>query len=91
MESDSEHLKTPLLKDIAINWAGERRMVNIMGKFSKGPDYANFELSVNGKPLQSALLVNLEIFKEVPAPNHQTRRISSAIRTEITPRNSSNL
>ena len=91
LESDSDHMDTPLLRDVTIDWAGERRMVNIMGKFSKGSDYANFELSVNGKPLQSAMLVNLNIFKEVPAPNNETRKISSAIQVEITPRNSSRL
>ena len=89
MGSDSStHLKTPNLKTVTIDWRGERRMVNIMGKFSKGPDFGDFELSVNGKPLQSALIINLEIFKTVQSVNGQTRKISSAIKAEITPRNS---
>lgn len=89
MESDSEtNLQTPRLRAVTIDWTGESRMVNVMGKFSKGPDFADFELLVNGKPLQSALIINLEIYKDIQAMNHQTRRVSSAIRSEITPRNS---
>ena len=63
-------------------------MVNIQGMFSKGPNCGNFELSVDGKPLQSALLIDLEIYKETQAMNDQTRTITSAIKAEITPRNS---
>jgi len=89
MASDSAtRLASPILKDVTIKWAGERRMVNIQGMFSKGPNCGNFELSVDGKPLQSALIIDLEIYKITQAMNNQSRKMTSSIKAEITPRNS---
>lgn len=92
LKSDSAtNLKTPILREVTTSWAGERRMVNIMGNMSKGPDFGDFELSVNGKPLQSAVIVNLEIYEKARGLNDQNVKVSSSIRAEITPRNSSSL
>ncbi len=89
MESDSAtRTETPILKDVTIKWTGERRMVNIQGLFAKGPNCGNFELLVDGKPLQSALIVDLEIYKKSQAMNQQSRKVTSSIKAEITPRNS---
>ncbi len=88
MESDSSRTKTPTLNDVTIDWTGEQRMVNVQGRFTKGPDYGKFELSIDDKPLQSALIVDLKIFKRSPTMNQKTFDISSSIKVEITPRNS---
>ena len=84
--ADSE--VTPRLRNTAVTWTGQRRMMEISGTFSKGPDYGNFSLSVDGKGLQSALMVDLEIYKDVLGAKGKTQRISSQVEVALTPRNS---
>jgi hypothetical protein len=79
---------TPRLKDVTIDWTGERQLVNVGGIFTKGPGYGMFELSVDGNPLRSALIVDLEIYKDLMVMNKETRRITSSLRADLTPRNS---
>ncbi len=79
---------TPKLKDVTIDWSGERQLVNIGGIFTKGPDYGMFEISVDGDPLRSALIVDLEIYKNVLVMNKESRRVTSSLQVELTPRNS---
>lgn len=87
--SPAQGLVTPRLKDASVSWKGESRMVEISGLFTKGPDYGNFSLSIDGKGLQSALMVDLEIFENVHGMNSDNRRISSEVKVALTPRNSS--
>ena len=80
---------TPKLRDVTIEWTGEERLVNIGGIFTKGTDYGIFEVSVDGNPLRSALIVELEIYKEnVRGMNNENRTISSSLKVDMTPRNS---
>ena len=79
---------TPKLKDVTIDWAGERQLVNIGGIFTKGPNYGMFEISVDGDPLRSAIIVDLEIYKNVLVMNDESRRVTSSLQVELTPRNS---
>ena len=89
MESDTpDHLNTPVLKDVTVQWTGERRMTNIKGNFSKGPNFGTFELRVDNKLLQSALNIDLEIYKDVIGINNTRRKVTSSTKVEITPRNS---
>ncbi len=88
MESSSDGQSTPKLKDVTIDWEGAMQLVNIGGIFTKGPDYGIFEISVDGDPLRSALVVDLEIYKDVTLTKGQQRRVTSSLKTEITPRNS---
>ncbi|MDF7825193.1 hypothetical protein P4B35_14310 [Pontiellaceae bacterium B12227] len=87
LESDDDMLQTPRLKDVMVDWAGQTRLVNIGGTFSKGPNHGVFEISVDGKKLTSALVVDLEIYKDVLTMNNKTTRISSSQKVEISPRN----
>ncbi|MCF7848661.1 MAG: prepilin-type N-terminal cleavage/methylation domain-containing protein [Kiritimatiellales bacterium] len=87
MTSDSTGLRTPKLKDVTIDWTGEKRMVDIGGIFTKGPDYGVFELTVDGEPLRSALVVDLEIYRDVLGFNRATKRITSSLSSELRPRN----
>jgi prepilin-type N-terminal cleavage/methylation domain-containing protein len=82
------YTKTPLLKDVTIDWGGERQLVNIGGIFTMGPDYGMFDISVDGDPLRSALIVDLEIYRDERVVNHETRRITSSLQADLTPRNS---
>ncbi len=78
--------ETPSLRDLTINWAGETRIVDVGGTFTKAPNYGIFEVSVNDQPLKQGVVVNLEIFDF--ARGHATsNRITSAATTEVTPRN----
>ena len=81
---------TPRLRNTAITWVGERRMMEISGVFSKGPDHGNFSLSIDGEGLQSAMMVDLEIYRDVLSvgKTNTTQRISSEIQIALTPRNS---
>lgn len=88
MESNGNHDKTPTLKDVTINWTGEKRLVDIGGIFTKGPDYGVFEIRVDGEPLRSAIIVDLEIYKETFSMNSTNQTITSRLQTELTPRNS---
>lgn len=88
LTSDSQGESTPILKDVIINWDGEERLVDIGGFFSKGPELGTFEVMVDDKPLTSALIVELEIYDDtVRGMNDQNRRISSALKMDLTPRN----
>jgi hypothetical protein len=64
-------------------------MMEISGVFSKGPDHGNFSLSIDGEGLQSAMMVDLEIYKDVTGVGDTTtQRISSEVQIALTPRNS---
>lgn len=87
LESDSIGSVTPTLKDVSIEWNGPSRMVNIGAVFTKGPDYGRVEVSVDGKPVQSALTIDLEIYKDILTMNKGTKRVTSSLVTDIRPRN----
>ncbi|MCE9614981.1 MAG: prepilin-type N-terminal cleavage/methylation domain-containing protein [Lentisphaerae bacterium] len=78
---------TPKLRDVAISWPAETRIVDIGGTFTKGPDYGIFEMLVNGQAIKKGVVVNLEIFDYTRA-HGTSNRITSAATTEVTPRNS---
>lgn len=81
------HLLSPILKDVAIDWNGVRKLVNISGEFIKGPNGGMYEITVDGKELQSALIVDLEIFKDIQSMDGKKRTATSAIKVELSPRN----
>jgi len=87
LESSSDRLSTPKLKDLTIDWTGENRMVNISGIFTKGPEYGIVEVLVDGMPLQSALSVDLMIYKDLFSFKGESKRISSSLTAKIRPRN----
>jgi hypothetical protein len=87
MQSSSDGLSTPKLKDITIDWTGELQLVNISGIMTKGPDYGIFEVLVDGVPLQSAMSVDLMIYKDIYSLNKVTKRVTSSLITDIRPRN----
>ncbi len=78
--------RTPKLKDVTIEWAGEDRIVDIGGIFTKGPDYGRFELKVDGQELKQGIEIDLEIYKEA-AGYQGVKTNTSALAAEIRPRN----
>ena len=77
---------TPRLKDVTINWEGEESLVDVGATITRGPEYGIFELKVDGRTLKTGLNVDLEIFKDVPG-YRGSRRITSALTSEVVPRN----
>ena len=61
--------------------------MNIGSNFAMGPDYGITEIKIDGEPLRSALIINLEIYKNVYSIKQTTRKISSSMSVDITPRN----
>jgi hypothetical protein len=89
LQSDSYGDYTPKLKNVAVSWAGQTRIAEVGGTFTRGPDYGIFELRVDGQKLISGINVDLEIFKDVTG-YRGTRRCTSQLSAEITPRNTGN-
>ena len=87
LESNSTGLATPKLKDLTIDWTGDTQLVNISGTFTKGPEYGIVEVLVDNMPLQSALTINLLIYKDVLGLKGTTRRVTSSSVADIRPRN----
>ena len=87
MTSSSDGLSTPKLKDITVDWTGEMQLVNISGVLTRGPDYGIIEVSADGIPLQSALSIDLMIYKDIFSMNKATKRVTSSLIAEIRPRN----
>jgi type II secretory pathway pseudopilin PulG len=87
LQSNSDGLSTPQLKDLTIDWKGELQLVNIGGIMTKGPDYGIIEVLVDGVPLQSALSIDLMIYKDIYSVNKKTKRVTSSLIADIRPRN----
>ncbi|MFO7870731.1 MAG: hypothetical protein R6V03_04790 [Kiritimatiellia bacterium] len=78
---------TPKLKDVAIKWEGEPQVVDVGGTFTRGPDYGQFTMLVDGVNLQAGVKIDLEIYEDVLGFRGTTTRVTSALSTEIMPRN----
>ena len=88
LESSAYGQETPTLRDVAIDWEGAARVVDIGGTFTKGPDYGQFQLTVDGRRLRTAVLVDLELYRDERGfrmTGHETMTSRSTI--EIMPRN----
>ena len=86
-EPSSSGLAAPKLKDVTVRWTGEERFVDVGGTFTKGPNYGTFDLTVDGQQIKTGVSIDLEIFKDTRG-YRGTRRITSALTSEVTPRNS---
>ena len=80
---------SPKLKDVTIQWTGEKRMVDVGGTFTKGPNYGIFKLSVDGNPIKTGVTIDLEIFKDTRG-FVGTKRMTSSLVSEVRPRNTGN-
>ncbi len=87
LQSSSDGLSTPQLKDVTIDWTGEMQLVNISATMTKGPDYGVVEVLVDGVPLQSALGIDLMIYKDIFSLNRTDKRVTSSLVANIRPRN----
>ncbi len=82
-----EGLHTPQLRDFTVRWETERRIVDLAGIFSVGPDHGIYELLINGVPLLQGVTIDLEVFRVVSMGFSEPRRLTSKAYAEIVPRN----
>lgn len=87
MTPDSTGVFTPKLMDFTVPWSGGTKEVTIGGAFTKGPDYGQFSVAVDGQPVIRGLKVDLEIYKDSPVYGGGNRRMTSKLVTDIEPRN----
>jgi hypothetical protein len=78
---------TPKLLWVAFNWTGETKYMDVAGILSKGADYAQCEVTLDGQPLTKALKIDLTIYKDVRRISGGTERFTSFITAEVSPRN----
>jgi len=85
--SNDKGLGTPKLRDVSIQWPGETRSVNIGGAFVNGPDYGQFEATIDGQPLASPLRISIELLQTVRGFNNTMETLASKAMFELYPRN----
>jgi hypothetical protein len=84
--SDPLQARSPMLRDVTIRWPGKDAVIDIGGAFTKSPAGGQYELSVDGHPLVTALKIELEIFKETLG--YEGKKMArSALTSEVAPLN----
>jgi hypothetical protein len=78
---------TPKLVWVSFKWPGATKMTDVSGYLTRGIDYAQFEVTVDGKPLIRAIKVDLTIYKDARRISGGTERFTSFISAEVSPRN----
>ncbi|MBN2703384.1 MAG: hypothetical protein JXR23_04150 [Pontiellaceae bacterium] len=78
---------SPKLRDIALQWDGRTKMVEVGGVFINGPDYGQFEVTIDGQPLTSPLRVSVVVQEEIRTMNNEVKTVYSTEGFELAPRN----
>ena len=79
--------QTPRLKYVSLGFAGERKVIDIGGAITKGPNYGVFELTVDGAKLQKGVTVAMQVYNDIGVPGGGTKRLVSKASVEVEPRN----
>jgi hypothetical protein len=86
IDSDGARDTSPKLREVTIKWNGPERAVDIGGTFTRGPDYGQFELTVDDQEIVTAVSIDLEIFREMRT-HKGSRMLTSQATAEVEPRN----
>ena len=79
---------SPRLISVTFNWPGDIKMIDVAGIMTRGPDYAQVKVTVDGQPLTRSINVDLTIYKYVRRINGgSNEQFTSFITEEIQPRN----
>lgn len=78
---------SPILRDVTIDWTGEKRVINIAALVTVGPECGIYELTVDGQQLISTLSVDLKVYEDIYTGKGNTRRVESRMKLDIHPRN----
>ncbi len=90
--SQFQHLSlysaTPILQNVKIRWTGDSRLADISAMVTRGPEYGEFEVLVDGTNLYKGVRIDLSIFKDITGFEGKQERLTSNMMAEIEPRNS---
>lgn len=78
---------SPRLKWVTFQWPGDTRLVDVAGVLTRGTDYAQCQVTVDGKPLTRSIKMDLTIYKDVRRIGGGMERLTSFITAEVMPRN----
>lgn len=84
----SDVTNSPVMRDVKIRWPGDARLVDISAMVTRGPEYGEFEVKVDGTNLYKGVRIDLTIFRDITGYGGRTNRMTSSMMAEVTPRNS---
>lgn len=88
MTSNADGTESPRFERMKLSWPGPEQIVDIGGAFTQAPDSGRFTIQVNGQPLKTGVIVDLELYRDIRGFMQQGhQRLSSGIVAEVTPRN----
>ncbi len=83
----SDVFNTPSLRNVKIRWPGDTRLADISVMLTRGPQYGEFEVLLNGTNLYKGVRIDLSIFKDITSFGGRQERMTSSMMAEIEPRN----
>lgn len=83
----SDVYNTPSLRNVKIRWPGDTKLADISAMVTRGPQYGEFEVLLNGTNLYKGVRIDLSIFKDITSFGGRQERMTSAMMAEIEPRN----
>lgn len=84
----SDTYNAPTLRNVRIRWLGDTKLVDVSAMVTRGPEYGEFEVLVDGTNLYKGVRIDLSIFKDVTGFGGKQMRMTSAMMAEVEPRNS---
>ncbi len=84
----SDTWNAPKLRNVKIRWNGDNKMVDVSAMVTRGPDYGEFEVLLDGTNLYKGVRIDLSIFKDITGFGGKQTRMTSAMMAEVEPRNS---
>lgn len=78
----------PKLRNVKIRWDGDAKLVDVSAMVTRGPDYGEFEVLLDGTNLYKGVRIDLSIFKDITGFEGKLARMTSAMMAEVEPRNS---
>jgi hypothetical protein len=84
----SDAWSTAILRNVKIRWLGAPKMVDVSAMVTRGPEYGEFEVLLDGTNLYKGVRIDLSIFKDVTGFGGKQSRMTSSMMAEVEPRNS---
>jgi hypothetical protein len=78
-----DYTKSCVLKNLAISWPGQERIVDVSGYFTRRPNYGIFSVGIDGHQLTKGIEVKLEASEKFSSAKTITRTLT----VEAEPRN----
>ena len=86
--SPNPYPPSPRLIWVSFSWNGDTKIIDTTGILTRGPDYAQCQVMIDGKPLTRSIKVDLTIFKYVRRiSGGSNEQFTSFVTQEIQPRN----